>query len=100
MDKLKEFFRKLNEAGIPVPLFRIDGKPSASFTLVVVSTFFVMMALLNSFAKLFKGIDTQSTLYWAGMCYSLYFGRKLTGDGKSLTIDAPSKEETKNGPKT
>lgn len=92
MEQLKELFRRLNEAGIPVPLFRVDGKPSVSFTLVVVSTFFVMMALLNSFAAVFKGMDTQSTLYWAGMCYSLYFGRKLSGDGKSITIDEKSKD--------
>ena len=87
MERLKEFFRKMNEAGIPLPLFRIDGKPSVSFTLVVISTFFVMISLLNSFAAAFKGVDTQSTLYWAGMCYSLYFGRKLSGDGKSITIE-------------
>lgn len=99
MEKLKEFFRKMNEAGIPCPLFRIDGKPSVSFTLVVLSTFFVMISLLNSFAALFKGVDTQSSLYWAGMCYSLYFGRKLTGDGKTITIDEKSKDKD-NEPKT
>lgn len=82
----------MNEAGIPVPIFRDgSGKPSVSFTLVVISTFFVMISLLNSFAAVFKGVDTQSTLYWAGMCYSLYFGRKLSGDGKSLTIEKDKK---------
>lgn len=91
----------MNEAGIPVPLFKGDsGKPSVSFTLVVLSTLFVMMSLLNAFAKLFKGMDTQSTLYWAGMCYSLYFGRRVTGDGKNLTIGEMPKEEKENGPKT
>lgn len=100
MEKLKELFRKMNELGIPVPIFRDStGKPSVSFTLVVVSTLFVMLALLNSAAALFKGVDTQSALYWAGMCYSLYFGRKLSGDGKTLTIDATSKDKD-NGPKT
>lgn len=92
MEKLKEIFRRMNEAGIPVPLFRKDGKPSVSFTLVVVSTFFVMMSLLNSFAGLFKGMDTQSTLYWAGMTYSLYFGRKVTGDGKNIKISNKENE--------
>ena len=88
MERLKEFFRRMNEAGIPLPIFRDgSGKPSVSFTLVVISTFFVMISLLNSFAAAFKGVDTQSTLYWAGMCYSLYFGRKLSGDGKSITIE-------------
>jgi len=95
MEQLKAFFRRMNEAGIPVPLFRIEGKPSVSFTLVVISTFFVMMALLNSFANLFKGMDTQSTLYWAISCYSLYFGRKLSGDGKTLTIEADASEKKK-----
>ena len=85
--KLKAIFERLNSYGINVPLFRIEGKPSVSFTLVVISTFFVMISLLNSFAAAFKGVDTQSTLYWAFGCYSLYFGRKLSGDGKSITIE-------------
>lgn len=96
MQNLKELFRKLNEAGIPVPLFRVKGEPSVSFTLVILSTLFVMLALLNSAAAIFKGVDTQSALYWAGMCYSLYFGRKLSGDGKSITIDEMSKGKQKD----
>ena len=87
MEQLKAFITKLNEKGVPVPLCRVDGKPSVSFTLVVVSTLFVMLSLLNSAAAIFRGVDTQSALYWAGMCYGLYFGRKLSGDGKSLTIE-------------
>ena len=93
MEQLKAFFRKLNEAGVPIPLCRdSSGKPSVSFTLVVLSTLFVMLALLNSAAALFKGVDTQSALYWAFGCYSLYFGRKLSGDGKNITIEAEEKK--------
>jgi len=83
----------MNEAGIPLPLFRADGKPSVSLTLVVISSVFVVISLLNSFAALFKGVDTQSALYWAGMCYSLYFGRKISGDGKNIVIENESKSE-------
>jgi threonine/homoserine/homoserine lactone efflux protein len=92
---VKDFIKKMNEKGIPVPLCRVNGAPSVSFTLVVISSLFVMLSLLNSFAAFFKGVDTQSAIYWAGMCYALYFGRKITGNGKEISISEESKEEEK-----
>lgn len=89
---MKELLIKIteycNKRGIALPVFRdpVSQAPSVSFSLVVVSSFFVMVGLLNGIAQLFKGVDMQSALYWAGMSYALYFGRRVSGDGKSLSI--------------
>jgi len=87
-EKFMEFVNWCNQKGIPVPVGR-DPKtqePSVSFTLVVVSSFFVAIGLLNSVAQIFKGIDMQSALYWNGMCLALYLSRKVSGNGKSIEI--------------
>lgn len=92
-EKFKQFTTWCNEKGIPMPMVRYKGKASMRATLVVISTFFVMFGVLNGIADIFKGVDMQSILYWTGMCYALFFGKKIEGDGKSLTISSEKKEE-------
>jgi hypothetical protein len=79
MDRLKSLLAKLNKDGIPAPLVRCPdkGRGSVSLTLVFLSSLYVQIALLNSFAQLFKGVDVINALYWHGMCLSLYFGRSF-----------------------
>lgn len=94
-EKLIQFSKWCSERGIPVPMIR-DSKtnqPSVSLTLVVVSSFFVMLGLLNKFAKVVDGVDMQSALYWAISCYSLYFGRKISGDGKNISVEGKEGEK-------
>ncbi len=94
-EKIKQFITWCNAKGIPVPVLRdpVTQTPSTSFTLVVVSSGFVSLGLLNSLAEVFHGVDMQSALYWAGMTYALYFGRKVSGDGKSIEITPEDKKE-------
>lgn len=88
MEKLKELQRKLidwcTKQGIPVPILRdpISQKPSASFTLLVVSSGLVIFGLLNKVAKLVDGVDIENALQFFYACAGLYFGRKLTSDKK------------------
>ena len=89
-EKLVQLSKWFSEKGIPIPYIREPktGQPSVSLTLVVISSGFVMLGLLGKFAKVVDGVDMQSALYWAFGCYSLYFGRKLSGDGKKLEIES------------
>ena len=57
-------------------------KPSASFTLLVVSSGLVIFGLINKAAKLVDGVDINNALQFFGICAGLYFGRKLTSDKK------------------
>ncbi len=70
--------------GIPVPIFRdaVTQKPSASFTLLVISSGIVIFGLLNKVARLVDGIDIDNALQFFYACAGLYFGRKLTSDKK------------------
>ena len=88
MKKIKELQEKLigwfTKKGIPVPVIRdpISQKPSASFTLLVVSSGLVIFGLLNKVAKLVDGVDIENALQFFYACAGLYFGRKLTSEKK------------------
>lgn len=88
MDKIKQLQDKIAEwcvkKGIPVPILRdaVSQKPSASFTLLVVSSGIVIFGLLNKMAKLVDGVDIDNALQFFYACAGLYFGRKLTSDKK------------------
>lgn len=88
MEKLKELQKKLvdwcTKQGIPVPILRdpITQKPSASFTLLVISSGLVIFGLLNKVAKLVDGVDIENAMQFFYACAGLYFGRKLTSDKK------------------
>lgn len=88
MDKIKELQNKLVEwctkKGIPVITFRdpVTQRPSASFTLLVISSGLVIFGLINKAAKLVDGIDIDNALQFFYACAGLYFGRKLTSDKK------------------
>lgn len=76
-------FKKLNKYGIPLPMIRDPrtGLGSVSLTLVILSSVYVQLALLNMFAQMFKGVDIVNALYWHGMSLALYFGRSFKKDG-------------------
>lgn len=92
--KIKEIIRKMNDAGIPLPVARdpATGKGSVTFTLVAISGGVVLIGLLNSAANVFKGVDMTNALYWHGMALATYMGRRMSGDGKTMTIEAKDKE--------
>lgn len=97
LQKIKDFISKLQENGVPVFFIKdpITKAPSVSLTLVVVSAFYVQLALLNSAAAIFKGVDTPSALYWFFGCSSLYFVRKMSGNGKNIEIAGKDEKEEK-----
>lgn len=88
MKKLKDLQKKLTDwctkKGLPVPVLRdpVSQQPSASFTLLVVSSGLVIFGLLNKVAKLVDGVDIDNALQFFYACAGLYFGRKLTSDKK------------------
>lgn len=88
MSRFKELQKKLIEwctkKGVPVPILRdpVTQQPSASFTLLVVSSGLVIFGLINKIAKLIDGVDIDNALQFFYACAGLYFGRKLTTDKK------------------
>jgi hypothetical protein len=88
------FLRWMNERGIPVPLARIENKPSVSFSLLIISAAFVMASLLNEFLKL--DIGFWEALSWHVTSAILYYNRsaKVSKDGIEIgSSEEPKKEE-------
>ena len=95
--RLKELVARLNKYGVPVPMIRDPktGLGSVSLTLVLLSSIYVQLALLNMFAQMFQGVDIVNALYWHGMSLALYFGRSFNKEGdislEKDEEDAPKK---------
>lgn len=96
LQDVRDFISRMNKAGVPMPLIRDSktGQGSVSLTLVFLSSLYVQLALLNSFAQLFKGVDIINALYWHGMCLSLYFGRSFKKDGNKMDISGEDKPKS------
>jgi hypothetical protein len=83
--KAKEFLEWMNKKGVPVPIARVDGKPSVSFTLLIMSAAFVMLGLLNPVVNL--GINFWEALAWHATSAVLYYNRsaKISKDGVEIS---------------
>ena len=73
IDKLKEMLNRLNQHGIPLPLFKDNGTGSVSLTLLTVS--FTMWMLSVSGA--YKSMNTSDCFNMVLAMSGLYFGRKV-----------------------
>ena len=93
--KLKEQIDKLNKYGVPLPMIRDPktGFGSVSLTLVLLSSVYVQLALLNMFAQMFQGVDIVNALYWHGMSLALYFGRSFNKEGGISLEKDPNEEQ-------
>ena len=99
--KLKEQIDKLNKYGVPLPMIRDPktGLGSVSLTLVFMSSIYVQLALLNTFAQMFQGVDIVNALYWHGMSLALYFGRSFNKEGGISLEKDPNEEQIEEAPR-
>lgn len=93
VQKVKDFLVKMNKEGFPLPLLRDPktGLGSVSFTMLFISFNVVLVGLLGKLSGFFGGVDIQQALYWNMITASLYFGRTLSANNKTVNND----EETK-----
>ena len=92
MGRIKEFIQKMNEKGIPIPLFKVDGKPSLTATFAIVSFNSALLGEIGKVTKLIGEVDTSAANYLFFGCLAAHLGRKMIGDGKKIEI-AENKEE-------
>ena len=81
----------MNEAGIPLPMIRVEGRPSITATFAFISFNTALFGQFGKFAKLTGTIDLDAANYLFFGCLAAYLGRRMSGDGKNITID--KKEE-------
>jgi hypothetical protein len=93
LEKLKEFLEWMNQKGVPVPLARVDRKPSVSFTLLILSALFVMLGLMDPVVKL--GISFWEALAWHVTSAVLYYNRsaKISKDGVEISSSEDKSED-------
>lgn len=84
MDSIRELILKLQQNGIPLLFFRdpIRKVPSVSLTLLLISFMLNIFSVVNKFAKIVDGVDSENTLQLLIVCSSLYFGRTVSSTKK------------------
>ena len=90
---LKEIIIKLNEHGIPLPLFRIDGKPSLSATMAILSFNVWLISVIGKSAGYFGGINSDQCFNMFIATSALYWGRKFQKDDKKVDLGDSSGDQ-------
>lgn len=86
MEKIKDFIKRLNEYGVPLPLFRIDGKASLTGTMVAISFAFALFGEFAKLSKLFGEIDLTQANYLFLICLGNYAHKRIVADPNKKTI--------------
>lgn len=90
--KIKQLLEYLNERGFPAPLLRDHGKPSVSFTLLVLSSIFVMLGLLSLTVPELQ-VNFWEALAWHVTSAVLYYNRGAKISKEGIELKAGGKDE-------
>jgi hypothetical protein len=95
-EKIKEFFRRANDYGIPIPMLRDpeSDRASVSLTMVFISFNVVLVGLIGKASGFLGGINLEQAIYWFMVCCGLYFGRKVTSGKDGTNLEQKKKDES------
>lgn len=88
---MKDFIKKMNEQGIPLPMIRVDGKPSITATFAFIAFNTALFGQIGKFAKLVGTIDLDSANYLFFGSLAAYLGRRMTGSKSSAEMSGEEK---------
>lgn len=91
--KIKDFIKKLNESGVPLPLLRIDNKPTLTGTMVFISFNTALLGQIGKIANVLGTVDLSQANYLFMICLGAYLGRKMQKNGNEVTLDTEKKDE-------
>lgn len=100
-DKWVDLVNAANSRGIPLPMVRDPktGRGDVALTLVVMSSFLVMVGLIGKWSGHLGGIDVANGLQFFYASSALYWARKLKSDGKGqVEIEGSEKKEDPQAP--
>jgi len=88
---------KINEFGIPLPLIRINGYPTFTGTLTLISFIVALLGPIGKITNLVGPVDTSQSNYLFLMCLGAYLGRRIQGNAitKETSLEAELKGEQK-----
>jgi len=86
MDEIKKFINKLQKSGLPLLWIKdpISKLPSVSLSILLLSVVLVLLGVLSNFFVFLKGINVDAAFNFFLVSAGLYFGRKLSFNGKSI----------------
>jgi len=93
VEKIKELFKKMNQYGIPLPMIRVDGKPSITATFAFISFNTALLGQIGKVTKILGTVDLDAANYLFFGCLFAYLGRRMTADKGRIEFD--KKEEEK-----
>lgn len=96
-EKLTNLVNGANGKGVPIPMIRDPktGLGSVSLTLTFLSFNLVLFGLVGKLTKFLGEVDMTNGLWLFGICASLYFGRRISGDGKTIEVSDKVDGESK-----
>jgi hypothetical protein len=84
--KWLEIVRAANEKGIPLPLLKIDGRPTFSGTLTFIAFNVWILSVVGKAAGALGGMNPDQCLNMFLACAGLYWGRKFQKDDKKSDL--------------
>lgn len=86
MNQITTFINKLNASGIPLPLIRLNGKPTFTGTMAFISFNTALLGQIGKVTKLLGEVDLTQANYLFLICLGAYLGRRFQGDGKTASL--------------
>jgi len=86
MKKLKYIFKRMNEYGIPLPMIRVDKKPSITATFAFLSFNTALFGQIGKVTKILGDVDLDAANYLFFGCLFAYLGRRITADKNKIEL--------------
>lgn len=93
INTLKAFIQKMNQAGVPLPMIRVDGKSSFTATMAFISFNTALLGQIGKVTNFLGPVDLTQANYLFGICLAAYLGRRMQGDGKKIDLAAKEKKD-------
>jgi len=83
---MKDFFNKMNEKGIPLPMIRVNGSPSITATFAFISFNTALLGQIGKVTNILGTVDLDAANYLFFGCLFAYLGRRFTAGDKKIEI--------------
>jgi hypothetical protein len=87
MNWINSKLKWMNEKGLPLPMVRVNGKPSMTATFAWLSFNTALLGQIGKVTSVLGTVDLSSANYLFFGCLAAHLGNKFIGDGKKVTIE-------------
>ncbi len=83
----------MNQHGIPLPMIRVDNKPSITATFAFISFNTALLGQIGKVTKILGSVDLDAANYLFFGCLFAYLGRRMTADNGKVEVDKKEDEK-------